>query len=59
MMENGFIISVTILWGESSDIDCDYPRDEPVTYKFENNAEKQAFLLGVNEARGWNKGEQS
>tara|TARA_R100001594_G_scaffold146617_1_gene198267 strand:- start:440 stop:655 length:216 start_codon:yes stop_codon:yes gene_type:complete len=40
--------SVTILWGESADID-----DEPVTYKFENEAEKRSFLLGVGEASGW------
>lgn len=40
--------SVTILWGESPE-----PGDEPKTYTFTTEAERDAFLLGVDEGDGW------
>ena len=41
--------TVTILWGE-------YPEDSTTTaetYEFSTNAEREAFLWGVEEMHGW------
>jgi hypothetical protein len=40
--------NITILWGQ-----CPEPHQEPITYKFETQAELDAFCLGVNEMDGW------
>ena len=40
--------TVTILWGE-----CAEGTDTPVTYEFSTEAEREAFLWGVEEMNGW------
>ena len=46
MSKNNY--KITILWGQ-----CPEPHQEPITYKFETQAELNAFMLGVDEMDGW------